>query len=130
TDLIGEFLDLRSRLLQRGAVLGIERVLERDDGIEAVVSAVQLDHHEDGVLGAGLVPGRCVSGGAADEQGRGQPQGHAARASEEVASRLAHDRSFSASGERPGQSSWNSGCVNTKWHRVRTRLSAASWAVQ
>src|SRR5206468_1296189 len=106
-------------------------VLERDDGIEAVVAAVQLDHYEDRVFCARLMAGSGEGGGTADEQGRIQPQGHQARVLEEIASRLTHGRSFSAlTGERGvncplarRQSSWNSGCVNTRWHRVRTRLS-------
>ena len=44
-------------MLQRRPELGVLGVLERDDGVEAVVAAGELDDDEDGVLARRLVGG-------------------------------------------------------------------------
>src|SRR5207249_11166087 len=53
---------------KRGTELVVVVVLERDDGVEAVVAAGELHDDEAGVLGALLVGGRCGEGRAAEER--------------------------------------------------------------
>ncbi len=53
--LVVDFLDLGCAQLQRRSQLGVFRIFERYNCVEAIVAAVQLDDDEDGVLGPGLV---------------------------------------------------------------------------
>src|SRR5262249_26979255 len=105
--------------LQPGAGLAVVVVVERHEGVEAVVAAVKLDDDEDAALGPGVRFGGDGTGRARQEQwhaGAASYQGRGAEA-QKVAAGQAHEGSpLSCSplprvrgrGE-PGYASWNSG---------------------
>ena len=83
-ELIVDLLDLGLGLLQGRPQLGVFRIVEGDDGVQAVVAAGELDDDEDGVLGAGLVGGGSGGGRAAQEAGHGQAPADQAGAASDV----------------------------------------------
>src|SRR5262245_11211233 len=85
-----DLLDLGRRDLQRRTQFGIIRILERNDGVEAVVAAVKFDDDEDGVLGPFLAERGGRQGGPVDETRNVQSPRHQAgdrRGSQKVAAR-------------------------------------------
>ena len=70
----------------RRAVLVIKLVLERDDGIQAVVAARELHDDEDGVFRAGLARSRGRVGRTPEERRHGRTETEKRRGFEEIAS--------------------------------------------
>ena len=70
----------------RRAVLVIKLILERDDGVEAVVAAGELHDDEDGVFRAGLARRRGRMGRTPEECRHGRAEAEKRRGFQEIAS--------------------------------------------
>src|SRR5207302_6966628 len=72
--------------------LGVFRIFERNDRVQPVVAASELDDDKDGVLCAGLACVGRSEGRAAEEGGNAQSQCNQAAVSQEIAAVHGHDR--------------------------------------
>src|SRR5438094_2739194 len=96
-ELVVEFLDLCGRNAESRPQFGVLLILERDNGIETVITARELDDDQDGILGPRLVGrrrGRCRT---AQKGWHGQAPGDQTagrqRSLQEVSARGVHDYS-------------------------------------